>query len=384
MAKREYLTAMRRRYRKAGGRADKSRILDEICATTGYNRKHAIRSMREPPRQTRSATRGRRPLYRDPVLLKALKAIWMTGNLPCSKRLKAMIPIWLPHYEQLHGELDVEIRDKLLAISPASIDRLLSAPRKTLRTKGRCTTKPGGLLRAQIPIQTAQWQQTKPGFLEADTVSHCGGIGSGQFAFTLDCVDIATGWTEQRAIWCKGAEGVRKQMRSIERNLPFILLGFDADNGSEFINETLMRHFLSRQRPVVFTRSRAYHKDDNAHVEQKNWTHVRQWVGYQRIAIPEAVAVLNSIYENEWRLFHNLYCPSVKLIEKRREGSKLIRVHDAPKTPYQRVMESAHVNDYNKRGLKEIYEKTNPFTLRRAIDTRFRKLKKLLNSAEKK
>ncbi|MEM6274429.1 MAG: hypothetical protein AAF735_04235 [Myxococcota bacterium] len=240
MAKREYLTAMRRRYREARCRADKSRILDEICATTGYNRKHAIRSMREPPGRTRSATQGRRPLYRDPVLLKALKAIWMTGNLPCSKRLKAMIPI-------------------------------------CRTTKGRCTTKPGGLLRDQIPIQTAQWQQKKPSFLEADTVSHCGGIGSGQFAFTLDCVDIATGWTEQRAIWCKGAEGVRKQMRSIERNLPFVLLGFDADNGSEFINETLMRHFLSRQRPVVFTRSRAYHKDDNAHVEQKNWTHVRQW-----------------------------------------------------------------------------------------------------------
>ncbi|MEO1582920.1 MAG: integrase, partial [Pseudomonadota bacterium] len=380
MAKREYLAAMRRRYRCTEKRAEKSRILDEICATTGYDRKHAIRSMGEPRRRPSSSRPGRRPIYRDPSLLKALKAIWMTGNLPCSKRLKAMLPIWLPHYEQSYGSLDEGVREKLLAISPASIDRVLSAPRSKYKNKGRCTTKPGGLLRAQIPIQTAQWQQTKPGFLEADTVSHCGGVGSGQFAFTLDCVDIATGWTEQRAIWCKNAKEVLKQMRSIERNLPFPLLGFDSDNGSEFINETLMRHFLSRHRPVLFTRSRAYHKDDNAHVEQKNWTHVRQWIGYGRIDTPDAVELLNSVYENEWRLFHNLYCPSMKLIEKRREGSKLIRVHDTPKTPYQRVMESEHVSDYKKRGVKEIYEKTNPFTLRRAIETRFKKLKKLLNS----
>lgn len=384
MAKREYLAAMRRRYRSASRRADKSQILDEICATTGYNRKYAIRAMREPVKPRRAAKRGRKPVYRDPALLKPLKKIWLSANLPCSKRLNAMIPLWLPHYEELYGRLETDVRRKLLDISPASIDRVLSGPRKNYATRGRCTTKPGGLLRAQIPIQTAQWQQTKPGFLEADTVSHCGGNQSGQFAFTLDCVDIATGWTEQRALWCKGAEGVVKQMRSIEKNLPFTLHGFDSDNGSEFINEALMRHFLGRQRPVLFTRSRAYHKDDNAHVEQKNWTHVRQWIGYGRIDKPEAVELLNILYENEWRLFHNLYCASVKLIEKRREGSKRIRVHDTPKTPYQRVMESEHVSAYNKRALQLVYENTNPFTLRRAIETKLRRLQKLLKTNEEK
>ncbi|MEM6731870.1 MAG: integrase [Myxococcota bacterium] len=375
---------MRRRYRLASKRSEKSGILDEICATTGYDRKYAIRAMRPPTGAKGRAKRGRKPRYRDPAVLKPLKKIWVTANLPCSKRLKAMIPEWLPHYESLYGPLDADVRQKLLDISPASIDRVLSATRKQYTSRGRCTTKPGGLLRAQIPIQTAQWQQKKPGFLEADTVSHCGGNQSGLFAFTLDCVDIATGWTEQRAMLGKGSDGVVKQMRAIERALPFTLHGFDSDNGSEFINEALMRHFLSRQREVLFTRSRAYHKDDNAHVEQKNWTHVRQWIGYGRIDTAEAVELLNQLYENEWRLFHNLFCASVKLIEKRREGSKLIRVHDTPKTPYQRVIESEHVSEYNKRGLKQLYENTNPFTLRKAIDTRLRKLKKQLRPDNEK
>jgi len=378
MATKEYLEAIRERYLKAKTRAEKSRFLDEICATTGYDRKYINRLMakRRAGRRPRSQ-RGRKASYRDPRLLKPLKAIWRTANLPCSKRLKAMIPIWLPSYETMAGAIDEDVRAKLLRISPATIDRLMASVRLQNAGRGRSMTKPGGLLRSQIPIQTGQWEETRPGFIEADTVAHCGGSMAGEFVFTLDCVDIATGWSEQRAVWNKGASGVVRQMRAIERALPFPLLGFDADNGSEFINQLLVRHFLSRQTPVQFTRSRAYRKNDNAHIEQKNWTHVRQWIGYDRLDKPEAVELLNDLYPNEWRLFHNFYGVSVKFLSKQRNGAKVTKKYDAPKTPYERVLESARIPEHTKRALQEIFANTNAFTLRKAIDRKLRRLAKL-------
>ena len=211
------------------------------------------------------------------------------------------------------------------------------------RQRGRSTTKPGTLLRHQIPIGTNQWDQRRPGFLEADTVAHCGESTAGQFAYTIDCVDIATGWSEQRAVWGRGETGVIEQIRHIEQSLPFALLGFDCDNGSEFLNHHLLRHFVNRPKPVHFTRSRAYRKDDNAHIEQKNWTHVRQWIGYERLDDPRVVELLNELYRNEWRLFHNFFCPSVKLLAKQQLGSKTIKHHDRPKTPYQRLIDSPDI-----------------------------------------
>jgi len=196
------------------------------------------------------------------------------------------------------------------------------------------------------------------------------------FAYTIDCVDIATGWSEQRAVWGKGETDVLEQIKQIEKSLPFSLLGFDSDNGSEFLNYHLLRHFAQRQHPVQFTRSRAYHKDDNAHVEQKNWTHVRQWLGYQRLDDPKVVPLLNNLYRQEWRLFHNFFCPSVKLLSKERIGSKTIKHHDRPKTPYQRILESPHISLNIKQSLSKQLEKLNPFVLRDAMEKR---LKKILN-----
>lgn len=375
MAKREYLNTMRRRYLVARTRAAKSQLLDEICATTGYDRKYATRQMaRRRAGRKQRARPGRKSVYRDPRLLRALKLIWRAANLPCSKRLQAMLPVWLPGYESTYGPLDEEVHRKLLSISPATIDRLMAPIRLEHNGRGLSTTKPGGLLRSQIPIQTGQWEERRAGFIEADTVAHCGGSMAGKFVFTLDCVDIATGWSEQRAVWNKTARGVVQQMQAIEKALPFPLLGFDADNGSEFINEMLVKHFLGRQRPVKFTRSRAYRKNDNAHIEQKNWTHVRQWLGYIRIDEPEAVALLNDLYGSEWRLFHNFYGASVKLLSKERRGAKLIKKYDAPRTPYERVMGSSDVSDYAKRGLKEQFANTNPFTLRKAMDAKLRQI----------
>ncbi len=376
-SKKEYIEAIFLRYKKATYK-EKTIILDEFCATCGYHRKHAIRLLRRFKRFIKPKTkkRGRSPVYQREILLKPLKQIWLSANLPCSKRLKAILPLWLPGYVQSFGSLPPELSQALLTISATTIDRFLNPIRIQYKKRGRTTTKPGTLLRKQIPIKTNQWDESRPGFLEADTVAHCGKSLSGMFAYTIDCVDIATGWTEQRAIWGKGETAVLEQIQEIQKSLPFPLLGFDCDNGSEFLNHHLLRHFTERKHPIQFTRSRAYHKDDNAHVEQKNWTHVRQWLGYQRLDHPKIVPLLNNLYRQEWRLFHNFFCPSMKLLSKERIGSKTLKHHDPPKTPYQRIIESPHIPPNVKQNLSKQLEKLNPFVLREAME---KKLKNILN-----
>jgi len=368
-SKREYLEAIYLRYKRAC-RKGKAVILDEFCTTCNYHRKHAIRLLHKFKRFTKPKLnkKGRKSHYNKEAIVKPLKRIWLAANLPCSKRLKAILPLWLPGYIQSHGDLDKEITDSLLKISHATIDRILKPVRIKYKGRGRSTTKPGTLLRKQIPIKTNQWDESRPGFLEADTVAHCGTSMAGMFAFTIDGVDIATGWTEQRAVWGKGERDVLVQIKDIEQSLPFDLLGFDCDNGSEFLNYHLLRHFSERKRPVQFTRSRAYHKDDNSHVEQKNWTHVRQWLGYHRFDNPDIVPLLNDLYKQEWRLFHNFFCPSVKLISKQRVASKTIKHYDSPKTPYQRIMESPFIKDDVRHSLTSVFKNLNPFDLRKAIE----------------
>jgi hypothetical protein len=199
--------------------------------------------------------RGRKPVYREETVPNPLKQIWLAANLPCSKHLKASPPLWLPGYAQSFAPLSLPVIKALKRISPAAIDRLLRPVRMEYRKHGRWTTKPGTLLRKQIPVKTNQWNETRPGFLEADTVVHCGDATAGMYVNTLDLVDIATGWTEQRAIRGKGETGVLEQIRDVERLLPFPLLGFNCDNGSEFLNHHLVRRFAERKAPVAFTRS---------------------------------------------------------------------------------------------------------------------------------
>jgi hypothetical protein len=276
-SKKEYVETVFLRYKKAT-RAQKKVILDEFCGTLGYHRKHAIRLLRGFKRFTapKPRKRGRRPFYQREEILKPLKQIWLAANLPCSKRLKAILPLWLPGYSQAFTPLAPKVIKALCTISAATMDRLLQPVRVQYKTRGRTTTKPGTLLRTHIPIKTNQWDETRPGYLEADTVAHCGTSLLGTFAYTVDLVDIATGWTEQRAVWGKGEIMVLEQIHEVEECLPFPILGFDSDNGGEFLNYHLFRHFTERKQPVAFTRSRAYHKDDNAHIEQKNWTRYNQ------------------------------------------------------------------------------------------------------------
>jgi hypothetical protein len=374
-SKREYLETIYLRY-KGVSKKQKKLILNEFCENCGYHRKHAIRLLRAFKRFTgpKPKKRGKPSMYNKDSIIEPLTRIWLAGNLPCSKRLKAAIPLWLSSYPKEFGPLHPNVIHAILKISPATIDRLLNPVRAKYTRRGRATTKPGTLLRKQIPIKTNQWDETRPGFIEADTVAHCGESVAGMFAYTIDCVDIATCWTEQRAVWGKGEHGVMEQMKDIERSLPFPLLGFDCDNGGEFINRHLVRHFTQRSSQIQFTRSRSYHTEDNAHVEQKNWTHVRQWFGYHRLDHPAVVYLMNQLYKEEWRLFQNFFCPSMKLLEKKQIAAKTVKRYDAPKTPYQRVLESPLVAASQKRILKEQATSLNPFQLRKAIE---RKLKRI-------
>jgi hypothetical protein len=302
----------------------------------------------------------------------------MSSNLVCSKRLKVMIALWLPHYET---ELSDEVKHQLGTISAATIDRLLAPLRRRYTKRGLATTRPGSLIKKQIPIKTNQWDERVPGFLEADTVAHCGTSVAGMFVYTLNMVDIATGWTEQRALWGKGEGGVLSAMESIEQVLPFRIRGFDCDNGSEFLNWPLLKYFVHRKQPVQYTRSREYHKNDNAHVEGKNWTIVRQYLGYDRFDDPRIAPALNELYTQQWPLLMNFFFPSVKLVAKHRIKSKIIKLHDAPQTPLQRVLRSPYVSPQTKRLLKELYLQLNPFQLQREVGKKITRILRLATLA---
>jgi hypothetical protein len=366
-SKAEYLAAIHERYLKAT-RAIKKVMLDEFCAACDYHRKHAIRLLqRKTSKNTshKNHRRGPKRRYDHPLISKVLKTLWVAANLPCSKRLKALIPLWLPFYEY---ELPKEVEHHLKAISAATIDRLMKPWRAKYHKRGLTTTKPGALIRKHIPVKTNQWDETRPGFVEIDAVAHGGASTAGMFVYTIDCVDIATGWTEQRAVWGKGERGVFEAVKSIEAALPFPLLGFDSDNGSEFLNWHLYRYLTQeRQKPVQFTRSRAYHKNDNAHVENKNWTHVRQFLGYERFDKPEFVDMLNRLYTTEWRHLLNYFLPSVKLITKERVGSKIIKKYDTPQTPVQRLLNSATIAESTKQLLRAQLQALNPFQLQQQV-----------------
>ena len=371
-SKRDYLRAIWERYQRVGRRF-KSKILDEFCAVCGYTRKYAIGLLSRKPRRRRRKP-GPRRRY-DGEVLEPLKAIWLAAEQLCSKRLKAALPLWLPFYEQERGPLAAPVRKKLLQMSAASIDRLLKKERARYRGKGLCGTRPGGLLKHQIPIRTDNDDVDRPGFLEADTVAHCGNSLTGDFIWSITFTDIFCQWTENRATWNKGAQGVLEQVKDLEVHLPFELLGFDVDNGSEFLCFHLWRYLLDRPRPVPLTRSRPYRKNDQAHVEQKNWTHVRQLLGYQRLERPELVPLINELYRT-WGLLHNFFCPNLKLLSKTRKGARTIRKYSLPQTPFQRLLESHHLSQEQKLKLQNQFQQLNPLQLKREIE---QKLKSVLN-----
>ena len=365
-----YLEEIKKRYKKSK-RQDKARILDEFCSVCKYNRKYAIRLLKKRIKKKRQHP-GQKPRYDSKNLLKHLKAIWFASDQMCSKKLKVVILDWLPYYEEEQGLLNDLIRCQLYSISPSTIDRILKPIRLQHPRKGLSGTKPGRLLKNQIPIKTDHWDVTQPGYMEADTVAHCGNSLAGDFVWSLTLTDIKSTWTENRATWNKGAHGVCNQIEDIEKNLPFQILGFDCDNGSEFLNYHLMRYFSQRPKDVQFTRSRPYRKNDNAHVEQKNWTHVRHLFGYDRFDKPCLVELMNDLYKNEWSLYQNHFCPTMKLVEKKKINSRYYKRYDKPQTPYQRLMESEHISNDVKEKLQKQHETLNPFQLKRSIEQKLK------------
>lgn len=376
-ARQAYLKAIRSRYRRAGKKA-KATILDEFCAVCGYHRKYAIRLLNQSGKANQKRRPGRKPRYATPELLTALKRMWFASDQMCSKKLKAAIPLWLPHYATVYPALTAETQAHLLSISAATIDRLLQPVRLVHPRRGLGGTRPGSLLKNQIPIRTHFWDVSQPGFMEADTVAHCGNSLAGSFVWSLTMTDILTSWTESRATWDKGAEGVLAQIRDIEAHLPFALQGFDCDNGSEFLNYHLVRYFTGHPSVKSFTRSRPYKKNDNAHVEQKNWSHVRQLFGYDRLEEPHLLPLMNDLYAHEWSLYQNHYCPSMKLQEKHRINSKYVKQYDAPQTPYQRVLASDQISEEAKQRLRTIHQSLNPFILKQAIEKKLRTIFRLV------
>jgi hypothetical protein len=374
MKKRVDLESFSRRYARAN-RKGKSRLLTELCDLYGYHRKYLLQFFNDLTGK-KYTRRGPKSQYKaTEELLVPLKRIWLASDQMCSKRLKEAILVWLPHYEESYGELSESIRNQLLKMSTGTLDKLLKPCRVRYKRRGLSGTKPGYLLKNQIPIKTDHWDVSKPGFMEADTVAHCGNSLSGEFVWSLTLTDILTSWTENRATWGKGEHGVVVQIEDTEKGLPFPLLGFDCDNGSEFLNWHLMRYFhQGRQQKVQFTRSRPYRKNDNAHVEQKNWTHVRHLFGYDRFDKPILVGLMNDLYKNEWSQYQNYFMPNQKLLSKEKINSKYRRKYEKAKTAYQRVMECEHIPAEKKMELALIYQRLNPFELKKAIEKKLRKL----------
>jgi hypothetical protein len=371
-----YIRHLKARYFRAN-RKGKSQILNEFCATSGMHRKHVIRLLTRTPLGWREKPAGRKPRYKPQELLEPLKVIWLATDQMCGKRLKSALPLWLPYYDKI-TPLEPQIKQQLLAMSARTIDRMLK-PLRSNHPRRMCGTKPGSLLKQHIPIKTNQWNESIPGFVEADTVAHCGTSLLGNFVWSITLTDIYSGWTENAAVWNKGAHGVLTQLKLIESRLPFNMHGFDCDNGSEFLNYHLLEFFQIREKPVQFTRSRPYHKGDNAHVEQKNWTHVRQLFGYYRYENPQLVTLMNDLYQNEFSLLHNYFYPAMKLQDKTRIQSKIKKHYDQPQTPYQRLMQSDAIDSEQKEKMCQTFESLNPFELQKRIQQKLKNIFRLVD-----
>jgi len=308
---------------------------------------------------------GRPTTYEPKLLLPYLQPIWQGTDYACGRRLVAMLPEWIPAYEQHERRLPGEVREKLLMASGRTLDRLLKPLRG--QGRGRSLTRPGTLLRHQIPIRGSVWEEGKAGWLEVDTVALCGGTTTGEYVWMVDGVDYATTWVELRAMWGRGQDGTLAALRDVEASLPFALLGLDSDNGGEFLNYHVMRWLQKRPRPVFLTRSRPYKKDDNAHVEQKNYTHVRQCFGYERHDNPEVVELMNLLIKKAYGPLLNFFHASLKLECKERTEGKVRRVYGNAQTPLARVLASAQVTLPTKRRLQEEKNRLNPFALKKVV-----------------
>jgi IS30 family transposase len=373
-SKRELVAAIHPRYKKAS-KSGKQQILNEFVAATSYHRKYAIRLLKHGCKPKGRKKVGRSKVYQGEVV-QALTQIWEICGRICSKRLKPFLPEIVNVLER-HKELTLsgEVKALLLSMSRSTIDRCLKAARFEER-HGLSTTKPGTLLKQAIAVRTwHDWDDARPGFMEIDLVAHCGDTTAGQYLNTLTATDVSTGWTECLALPNKTQAAVSQAITDLRQRMPFPLLGIDSDNGSEFINDTLYRYCLTEQ--ITFTRSRPYRKNDQAHVEQKNWSVVRHTIGYDRLETTEELITLATIYA-DLRLYVNFFQPVLKLIGKMQVDGRTVKLYDQAATPFRRVLASNQVSLQVKAGLANLYVHLNPVTLRHQIDQNVARLWKII------
>jgi hypothetical protein len=375
----EYLKAIRERY-KNSGRSKKSLILDEFCTVCGYSRKYGIAILAGRVEPLARRPRGRHIVYNKEVVYHLVR-LWRESGMLGSTKFRAALPEWLEYDEHPAMRQDQALRDKVLQISKAQLDRLLR-PYRFDFVRGISSTRPGHKrIKNQIPIQAKDWNITAPGQqLQADTVAHCGDSLSGHFANSLTVTDIYSAWTENRALWGKSSARVIEAMKDVEKSLPFEMKGFKSDSGSEFMNYELMAYFKERspEKVIQMTRSRPYKKDDNCYVEQKNFTHVRELFGYMRMDDPMLAVRMNEIYIESWGPLQNFFIPTQKLLRKTRVGARIKKEYEPAKTPYQRLMESENLTELQKQALRNRKSQLNPFELQKNLQKKLREFEEEL------
>jgi len=394
-SKHEYMARMQVRYLRANKR-EKGTLLDEVVEVTGYHRRHAVRLLRHgrfpdpklaavqglaAPSLRPTRRGGGRPRVYSSVVVGALRVAAEASGWLCGTRLAPFLAELVPALEA-EGELRLTCtdREKLLAMSARTIDRrlrLFRLQRDPRNWHGLGTTKPGSLLKNQVPIQTyTPWEEQRPGFFEIDLVAHCGTTTEGFYLNTLTATDVATGWTECVGVWGKSQRAVFAGLETIRARLPFPLLGIDSDNGAEFLNAHLVRYCAKEK--LTFTRSRPYWKNDQAHVEQKNWSVVRKLIGYGRYESEAALAQLNAVYDL-LRRWTNLWQPSLKLVAKERDDTtgKSRKKYDVAQTPYRRLLASGVLTEAQQQALAETLAAGGPVALRRQLATAVEQLVRL-------
>jgi hypothetical protein len=374
----QYLETLLERYLKAD-KAQKGQLLDEYCGNTGQNRKYVIRKISRmafgPPRE-----RKKRAVVYGPAVRAALEALWKVFDFPCGQRLAPVVRAELYRLRRMK-ELDIseQTAEKLLRISPATIDRLLRPKKGEIKDRRRYSSRGANLIAKKIPLRMTDWETSRVGYVEMDLVLHCGVSTDGEYAHSLSAMEISTGWWEGEVVMGRAQIRIFNALKEIRERSPFTWLGIDSDNDNAFINDQLYKY--SQDQHLEFTRSRPYRKNDNAYIEQKNFTHIRKPLGYLRYDTPEELAVIQDLYRRELRLYKNFFQPVMKLVRKERIGGQLKRVYDTPKTPYQRLMESNQIAPQAAIELHQLYLSLNPAELKRQID---KKLSRLFDLYQKK
>jgi hypothetical protein len=364
---REYLQIQQTRYQNRPGRKARSLLLDECMILSGLGRKHLIKVLggRLPvggqPATGAVPGRGRPPAYG--AILPLIKALWLVSEQPCGKRLKPILREWVPYWEKAHGALPAATHRLLRRVSPAQLDRLLAPHRASAGRRNRGLGG-DGTLKAQVPLRTGPWEVSGPGWTEIDSVAHCGGSMSGSFWWTTTLTDISTGWTQQYPAWNKGQHTTAEALQAMEKGLPFPLLGVDSDNGPEFLNWHLLTLWRDRIPAIEITRSRPYHKNDNAHIEQKNRTHVRELLGEERLDDPDLAPLLVELH-TLWSDFHNFFLPTLKLLKKERHHGRIKKIYEPEaRTPCRRLLEDGPLSGSARIALIDRRSQLNPFTLK--------------------